>query len=158
MVGLPLFLGSPVSPHAAFCQIAGTAARLPAADLHDYLARDGSLHRLLNRFTQMTMVQLAQNVACNQVHSLEQRMARWLLTTADRVRADTFLLTQEFMGQMLGVSRPSVSETASKLQTEGIIRYSRGNLRILDRAALDGLACDCYRIVKAEFEVLAGNR
>jgi CRP-like cAMP-binding protein len=157
MVGLPLFLGSPVSPHAAFCQIAGSAARLPAAELHGYLARDGSLHRLLNRFTQTTMVQLAQNVACNQVHTLEQRMARWLLTTADRVRADTFLLTQEFLSQMLGVSRPSVSETASKLQTGGIIRYSRGHLRIVDRPALLRLACDCYRVLKAEFEALASS-
>jgi CRP-like cAMP-binding protein len=157
MVGLPLFLGSPTSPHAAFCQVAGRAARLPAADLHAYLAQDGALHRLLQRFTQTTMVQLAQNVACNRVHVLEQRMARWLLTTADRVGFDTFVLTQEFLGQMLGVTRPTVSETASKLQSDGVIRYARGNLRIVDRPALLRLACDCYPLLKAEFDALAAN-
>jgi CRP-like cAMP-binding protein len=152
MVGLPLFLGAPSSPHAAFCQIAGRAARLSAVDLHEFLAEDGELHRLLHRYTQTTMVQLSQNVACNQTHTTEQRTARWLLTTADRVRSNTFLLTQEFLGQMLGVRRPTVSEVASQLQADGLIEYTRGRIRILDRPALVRVACDCYLIVKAEFD------
>jgi CRP-like cAMP-binding protein len=156
-VGLPLFLGSPVSPHAAYCQIAGRAARLPAADLHEFLSRDGHLHRLLHRFTQTTMVQLSQNVACNQTHSAEQRAARWLLTTGDRVRDDRFTLTQDFLAQMLGVRRSTVSEVASKLQADGLIEYSRGNVHLADRPRLEEVACPCYAVVKAEFDALAAD-
>jgi CRP-like cAMP-binding protein len=156
-VGLPLFLGSSVSPHASFCQISGRAARLSAADLHDVLAQDGHLHRLLHRFTQTTMVQLSQNVACNQTHNSEQRAARWLLTTADRVRSDRVVLTQEFLAQMLGVRRSTVSEVAGRLQAAGLIEYSRGNVHVVDRPRLTGVACPCYGIVKAEFDALAAD-
>ncbi|MFR9806161.1 Crp/Fnr family transcriptional regulator [Pseudonocardia sp. RS010] len=155
LVGLPLFLGSPVSPHAAFCQIAGRAARLPAADLHDFLRQDGRLHRLLHRFTQTTMVQLAQSVACNRAHTTEQRASRWLLTTGDRVRSDRFVLTQDFLGQMLGVRRSTVSEVAGRLAADGLIEYSRGNVHLRDRPRLAEIACPCYGIVKAEFDALA---
>jgi CRP-like cAMP-binding protein len=156
-VGLPLFLGSPVSPHAAFCQVAGRAARLSAAELHEFLGQDGRLHRLLHRFTQTTMVQLAQNVACNRTHNTEQRTARWLLTTADRVRGDRFLLTQDFLAQMLGVRRSTVSEVAGKLQADGLIEYSRGNMHLLNRPRLTELACPCYGVLKAEFDALAAE-
>jgi len=154
MVGLPLFLGAPTSPNSAFCQIAGRAAGLSAADLHEFLGQDGHLHRLLHRFTQTTMVQLSQNVACNHAHNTEQRAARWLLTTADRVRGDTFALTPEFLGQMLGVRRATVSDTASKLQAAGLIRYSRWTVSVLDRDGLEKVACGCYAVVKAEFDAL----
>lgn len=156
-VGLPLFLGSSVSPHASFCQIAGRAARLSSADLHDFLAQDGHLHRLLHRFTQTTMVQLSQNVACNQAHNTEQRAARWLLTTSDRMRSDRFLLTQEFLAQMLGVRRSTVSEVAGRLQADGLVEYRRGNVRVVDRPGLLRVTCPCYGIVKAEFDALTAD-
>jgi CRP-like cAMP-binding protein len=154
MVGLPAFLGAATSPHASFCQIAGSAARMATADLRRALNRDGHLHSLLNRFTQSTMVQIAQNVVCNGTHSLEERMARWLLTTHDRVGHDQFDLTQQFLAQMLGARRPTVSQTASKLQSRGLIRYSRGVMTIVNRQGLERLTCDCYGIVKAEFDAI----
>lgn len=156
MVGLPLFLGAGSSPHSAFCQIPGTAARLAAEDLRRALTNDGALHRALNRFTQTTMVQIAQNVVCNSTHTSEQRAARWLLTTGDRVGRDEFPLTQQFLAQMLGVRRPTVSEIAGRLQAQALIRYTRGVITITDRAGLERATCSCYRIVKAEFDHLGG--
>jgi CRP-like cAMP-binding protein len=157
MVGLPVFLGRPTSPHASFCQVPGRAAVMSAGALRSVLSDDGALHGLLNRFTQATMVQVAQNVVCNGTHPVGQRAARWLLTTHDRVQRDEFPLTQEFLGQMLGARRPTVSETAGKLQAEGLIRYSRGRLTITDRPGLEQVACSCYAIVKAEFDALTGS-
>ena len=158
MVGLPVFLGQMCSPHAAFCQVSGAAARMPAAELAPVLADDGALHGLLSRFTQATMVQISQNVVCNSTHPLSQRAARWLLTTHDRVGQDEFPLTQQFLGQMLGAARPTVSETAGKLQARGLIRYSRGKMTITDRPGLEKAACSCYATVRAEFDRLTGNR
>jgi CRP-like cAMP-binding protein len=157
MVGLPVFLGRSTSPNAAFCQIPGQAALLPAVQLPPALSSGGALHGLLSRFTQATMVQIAQNVVCNTVHTLGQRAARWLLTTHDRVGRDQFQLTHEFFSQMLGASRPTVSETASKLQSGGLIRYRRGQLTITNRPGLEKAACDCYAIVRAEFDGLTGS-
>jgi CRP-like cAMP-binding protein len=154
MHGIPVFLGRATSPHASFCQIPGYAARLAAAELRDFLAADGALHHALNEFTQATIVQIAQNVVCNGSHPVAERAARWLLTTQDRVAGDEFPLTQEFLSQMLGVRRPTVSETARKLQAEGLIRYQRGVMTILDRPGLERASCDCYAIVKAEFDAL----
>lgn len=155
MVGLPAFLGAPTSPHPTFCQVAGTAARMSVDALRASLNGDGRLHLALNRLAQATMVQIAQNVVCNSTHTLDQRAARWLLTTHDRVDRDTFSLTQEFLAQMLGVRRPTVSETARRLQAQQLIRYSRGQLTITDRPGLEALSCDCYRVVRSEFEAMA---
>lgn len=154
MVGIPLFLGANSSPHASFCQIPGQSARLGADDLLGMLHDDGVLHRALNRFTQATMVQVAQNVVCNNSHGLEQRAARWLLTTRDRVQDDTFPLTQQFLAQMLGARRPTVSQTARRLQEQGLVAYSRGVMKILDAAALEAIACQCYDIVRREFNAM----
>jgi CRP-like cAMP-binding protein len=154
MVGVPVFLGRSTSPHATFCQVAGHAAAMPAGDLRPALAHGGELHGLLHRFTQATMVQIAQNVVCNSTHNLTQRAARWLLTTHDRVTSDEFPLTQEFLGQMLGARRPTVSETAGKLQAQGLIRYARGRITITDRPGLEHTACPCYGVVRAEFDAL----
>jgi CRP-like cAMP-binding protein len=156
MVGLPLFLGVMTSPNAVFSQVAGRSAVLAGGALSAFLASDGALHGLLHRYTQVMLVQVSQNVVCNNAHAIEKRAARWLLMTADRVRADKFPLTQEFLGQMLGVRRQSVSEAASRLQAEGLIRYSRGIVSIVDRPALEEVACSCYRIVRAEFARTAG--
>jgi CRP-like cAMP-binding protein len=155
MLGLPLFLGAVTSPTMAYCQVPGRAARLAAEDFHQFLARDGQLHGLLHRYTQTTMVQMSQNVACNIAHLTEQRAARWILTTGDRTGSDRFPITQEFLAQMLGVRRTTVSEVASKFQANGLITYTRGNLTILDRPRLTDTACECYIVIKKEFDQLA---
>jgi CRP-like cAMP-binding protein len=154
MAGLPVFLGVGASPNTIFAQIPGLALRMRAEQLRDVLAGDGALHRQLHRYIQATMVQLSQNVACNRLHSTEERAARWLLMTADRVNADQFPLTQEFLAQMLGVRRGTVSLTAGLLHQAGLISYRRGIITIEDRAGLHDAACDCYDIVHGEFEKL----
>ena len=154
MVGLPAFLGITHSPHIVFCQVPGSALRLSVQQLRDLLVGDGALHASLNRSVQALMVQIAQNVACNRIHSTEARSARWLLTTQDRVGAETFTLTQQFLAQMLGVRRPTVSQTARNLQTAGLISYTRGTVTITDRARLIEAACDCYQIVRDETQRL----
>ncbi|RBY95834.1 Crp/Fnr family transcriptional regulator [Blastococcus sp. TF02-8] len=155
MAGLPAFLGTAESPHDCYCQVAGSAVRLATGDLRRFLASDGALHDLLHRYTQATMVQLAQNVACNRLHTTEERCARWLLQTRDRVGADEFTLTQEFLAQMLGVRRGTVSLTAGVLQQAGMIRYTRGRITVVDADALHEAACECYDIVQAEYRRLA---
>lgn len=157
MVGLPVFLGAASSPQAAYCHVGGDSVRVSAQHFREALNRGGTLHSLLNRFTQAMMVQLAQNAACSRSHSTVARMARWLATTQDRVGRDQFPLTQEFIAQMLGVHRPTVSDTAQRMQAEGLIRYSRGIITIADRAELERRACDCYRIVKAEFDDMSSS-
>jgi CRP-like cAMP-binding protein len=154
IVGLPLFLGATSSPHASFCQVPGRATSMTAEDFGKALAGSDELAGLLSRCTQATLVQTAQNVACNSTHRLEQRACRWLLTTHDRVDRDEFSLTQEFFAQMLAVRRPTLSEVAASLQGRGLIRYRRGVMTILDRQGIEARSCDCYRVVKAEFDAL----
>jgi CRP-like cAMP-binding protein len=151
MVGLPVFLGVTASPNTVFAQVSGTAWRLSADDLRTVLVGNGALHRQLHRYIQALMVQLSQNVACNRLHTTEERAARWLLMTADRVGAGQFALTHEFLGQMLGVRRATVSLTAGLLHNAGLISYRRGVITIDDRAGLEEVACDCYGIVRGEF-------
>jgi CRP-like cAMP-binding protein len=158
MVGLPVFLGAGASPNKAFVQVSGPAVRMPAHRLVEFLSSgDGSLHSRLHRYTQATIVQLAQSVACNQLHSTEKRTARWLLTTRDRVDNDTFPITQDFLAQMLGVRRATVSGVAASLQEAGVISYHRGVLSILDNAALESATCECYWIIRDEYEQLLGD-
>ncbi|MFI5911975.1 Crp/Fnr family transcriptional regulator [Dactylosporangium sp. NPDC051541] len=154
MSGLPVFLGASASPNTVFAQVAGLALRMRTHELRDFLTHDGALHRLLHRYIQATMVQLSQNVACNRLHTTEERTARWLLMTADRVGDTRFALTQEFLAQMLGVRRATVSITAGVLHNAGLISYTRGLITIDDRDRLAEAACDCYRIVRAEFDNL----
>jgi CRP-like cAMP-binding protein len=151
---LPVFLGSRTSPNTVMCQMSGDAVRLPATALPELLNGDGALHDMLHRYTQATIVLLAQSVACNRAHSIEERASRWLLMTRDRVDSDTFDLTQEFLAQMLGVRRASVSVTQGVLQSAGLIRYSRGRITIVDRRRLEEAACDCYPIIRDEFRRL----
>lgn len=159
MVGLPVFLGTAVSPHSAFCQVPGPAVRMPASDLSGFLASgDGSMHSRLHRYTQATIVQLAQTVACNQLHNTEQRTARWLLMTRDRVGDDTFPMTQQFLAQMLGVRRATVSGIATAFQQAGIISYHRGVISIEDNAALESTTCECYWLVRDEHAQLLDGR
>ncbi len=150
MVGLPTFLGARTSPNDAYCQVPGRALGLGVGQLREVLSDDGSLHRLLSLYAQATIVQLSQNVACNRLHSAEQRCARWLLMTHDRAVRDEFPLTHEFLARMLGVRRATVTEIAGRLQDKELIRYRRGVITVLDRENLEILACECYQIIRDE--------
>lgn len=159
MVGIPVFLGQDSTPGKALMQVPGTALRMPVEVFRrDVVDVPGSrLQILLQHYTHALMVQMAQGVACNRLHTVEQRAARWLLTTRDRVGGPTYPLTQEFLAMMLGVRRASVSEVASTLQEEELIRYNRGVITILDSPGLEARACVCYRIIRDEFDrMLAG--
>jgi CRP-like cAMP-binding protein len=155
VVGLPVFLGARSFAGVALVQVAGDAYRMESESFRR-AAQDGQLHSLLQRYTLAFLTQVSQGTACNRSHSTEQRLARWLLIMRDRVGRNEFPLTHEFMGQMLGVRRATVTETAQALQETGLIRYSRGTMTITNPAGLQRAACECYRIVKDEFERLLG--
>ena len=156
LVGLPLFLGTRSSPGRAFTQIGGDNLRMDAGAFAEFANSMVSLRRSLQLYTQGFLVQVSQSVACNQLHAADQRLARWLLSCADRVGEDRFPLTQEFMAQMLGVRRATVSEAAGALQDRGLVKYSRGTIEIRDRPALTEAACGCYRIVRDQYDKLLG--
>jgi CRP-like cAMP-binding protein len=156
MLGLPLFLGVTQVTGQAFSQIPGTALRIEA-DRFRALAAGGKLRELMQRYTVALFTQISQVSACNRLHLAEERFARWLLMTHDRMGKDDFMLTQEFLSQMLGVRRATVSEIAAKAQDDGIIRYARGQLTVLDRARLEARSCECYAVIRAEFERLLGK-
>ena len=157
MVGLPAFFGAPTAPWRALCQIPGHAYRIRAEELKAHLNSGRALGGVIMRYANALMAMLAQSAACNRAHSLEERMCRWLLITRDRVDADEFPLTQEFLGQMLGVRRPTVSLAGGVLQKAGLIKYTRGRITILDRAALESASCECYAFVKQQFDDAFGE-
>lgn len=130
----------------------GRAYRLPAAEFKELIREPSRITAVLHRYTQALMVQISQGTACNRAHSNQQRCARWLLLTRDRVGGDEFVLTQEFLAQMLGVRRATVSGVANQLQAEGIITYSRGQVRIVDRARLGQVSCGCYEVIRKEYD------
>jgi CRP-like cAMP-binding protein len=157
MVGVPVFLDASLILGRSFAQVPGEASRIEASAFREALDRTPRLRQLLSRYTMTLLNQLAQNSACNRTHEIEQRLARWLLMTHDRVNADTFPLTQEFMAHMLAVSRPTVSIAAGILQKAGLISYWRGNVTVTDRPGLEAASCECYRIVRAQFDHLVGS-
>jgi CRP-like cAMP-binding protein len=157
MAGLPVFLqATRTSSHMSFSQVPGQALRMPAGQFSEFIAspQNGGLHTALNRYTQALMSMIARAVACNALHSVQQRACRWLLQTHDRVGTGEFLLTQEFLGQMLGATRASVNEVAKELQEAGAIDYSRGRITIIDRDQLESRSCECYGVVREEFDRL----
>ncbi len=156
MVGLPLFLGRDTVPLGTFCQVPGEAVKMRSEVLRAEVKPGDKLHGLLQRFTEARFVFAAQSSACNRLHSVQQRASRWLLHTHDRVGSNEFLLTQEFLAEMLGVRRASVSEVAGDLQRGGFISYSRGRIAVLDRAGLEERSCECYGIIRKEFDRLPG--
>jgi CRP-like cAMP-binding protein len=155
VVGLPILLGTVGTPGRTFVQIAGSAFRVEAAILKQEFERSGELRRHLLRYMQGYMVQSAQTAACNRLHNIEERLARWLLSCRDRMQSDHLLLTQEFLGQMLGSPRTTVTLAAQLLQRAGMIDYSRGVVTVKDRAQLEHAACECYGIVRNEFQRLS---
>ena len=148
MVGVPLALGVAVSPVRALVQGPGAALRMRSAQFLSELRRSPQLQRAVSRYTYDLMVQVTQTAACNRFHQVEARLARWLLMTQERVGSNRFRLTQEMLGAMLGVLRVAVTNAAGALQQKKIIRYSRGEISILDPKALEAVACSCYQIVK----------
>jgi CRP-like cAMP-binding protein len=157
MAGLPVFLqASLTSAHMAFSQIPGKALRMSAAEFNDFISggHNGGLNVAMNRYTQALISMIARAVACNALHPVQQRACRWLLTTHDRVGEDEFLLTQEFLGQMLGVTRASVNEVMRELQEAGAIDYTRGRINVLKQAELESRSCECYEVVRKEVDRL----
>jgi CRP-like cAMP-binding protein len=154
--GTPLVLASKTSPHQAIVQIPDGALRMQAEVFINQLEQIPNLKRLMLRYTQALMIQIAQTAACNCLHSIEERLARWLLQTQDRAQSDFLDLTQDFLSAMLGVRRATVSVAAGSLQTAGMIKYRRGKITILDREALEEISCECYRATKAEYDRLLG--
>ena len=157
MLGLPAVFGAAASPTRGICQIAGWALRVPTATLVEAAPRGGVLFGRLVRYSQARATSLARSVACNRLHSASQRYARWVLTTHDRVADDEFPITQEFLAQMLGVTRPTVSVAGQELQAAGLIHFAQGRLTVDDRAGLEAVSCDCYAAVRAAFDELLGD-
>ncbi len=152
MIGLPLFLGTEMTPGRAFSQVPGYAYRLSAAAFKDLIREPSRMTAVLHRYTQALMVQISQSTACNRVHSDDRRCARWLLQTHDRVGEDEFMLPLEFLAQMLGVQPTLASEIAARFEAGGIIRYSRDIVRVLDRGCLEEASCNCYWVIRKEYD------
>jgi CRP-like cAMP-binding protein len=158
MTGLAVLLGAEQSTSRVLVQIAGQAERMEAAVLQREARRNDHFRRLLYLYAHAFMTQIAQSTACSRLHAAEQRLARWLLICRDRVGRDEMPITQETMSVMLGVRRATVTEAASRLQREGLIRYRRGVVAIMDRPGLEAVTCECYQIVREEFDRLLGVR
>jgi CRP-like cAMP-binding protein len=154
MSNISAVLGVSKSPHEAVVQIPDGAMRLPVRVLLDEFKRAGALHNLLLRYMQGLLLQTSQIAACNRLHSISERLARWLLMSNDRCVCDDLPFTQEFLSLMLGVRRAGVTEAALVLQTEECISYKRGHIQIIDRQALEDYSCDCYAVIKEEFDLL----
>ncbi|MDQ2767563.1 MAG: Crp/Fnr family transcriptional regulator [Gemmatimonadota bacterium] len=155
MVGIPVLLRATSEPTRAIVQVVGAAFRIEAAAFREVVSESEHLERILLRYALALFNQVAQSVACNRLHSLEERCARWLLITHDRVDGDVFKLTQEFLSYMLGVHRPAVTLAAGVLQSAGYIKYSRGTIRVTDRVGLEEASCSCYQATRDDYELLA---
>lgn len=154
MLGISLFMGGETTPSQAVVQSAGFGLRLKAQMLKDEFARFGPMMHLLLRYTQALITQMAQTAVCNRHHSVDQQLCRWLLLSLDRLASNELSMTQELIANMLGVRREGVTEAAGKLQDAGLIRYRRGRITVLDRPRLEAQACECYQVVKTEFDRL----
>lgn len=154
IVGLPALMGTQTLPFKTFVQIPGEGWRVEAEALKAEIAGSEPLNQLLQNYMQTLFVHAGQSSACNRLHSMRERCARWLLTTADRIGSDEFNLTQEFLAEMLGARRAAVNEVCHELQHQNLIRYSRGHIRILNHSGLELVACECYGLIKAEYERL----
>ena len=154
LVGISLFMGGETTPSRAVVQSAGHGYRLKAGILKREFARGGQLQHLALRFTQALITQMAQTAVCNRHHAVDQQLCRWLLLSLDRLPGKELMMTQELIANMLGVRREGVTEAASKLQADGLIHYSRGHITVLDRPKLEKQVCECYAVVKKEFDRL----
>ncbi len=158
IVGISLFMGGESTPSRAVVQSAGDGFRLKAQTMKDEFNRAGPVLHLLLRYTQALITQMAQTAVCNRHHSLDQQLCRWLLLSLDRLQGNNLVMTQELIANMLGVRREGVTEAALKLQKAGLIRYARGQISVLDRAGLELRTCECYAVVKNEYDRLLPDR
>jgi CRP-like cAMP-binding protein len=154
VVGISLFMGGDTTPSRAVVQSAGQGYRLKAAILKAEFERGGVSQHILLRYTQALITQMTQTAVCNRHHSVDQQLCRWLLLSLDRLPSNVLVMTQELIGNMLGVRREGVTEAAGHLQKAGIIQYSRGRITVLDRPKLEARVCECYKVVKRETERL----
>ncbi len=156
MAGVPILLDAGTTPMQTLTQIPGQAVRVKGEIIKEAFDKGGALRHILHRYIHATIVLGSQTAACNRLHRIEARLCRWLLMSSDGVGKEELFLTQEFLSTMLGVRRAGVSEAASQLMGKGLIRYQRGRIQIVDRKSLETVACECYRVVKAEYERLFG--
>ena len=154
IVGISLFMGGESTPSRAVVQSAGAGFRLRAQVVKDEFNRAGPVLHLLLRYTQALITQMAQTAVCNRHHSLDQQLCRWLLLSLDRLQDNELVMTQELIANMLGVRREGVTEAALKLQQDGMIRYARGRITVIDRSAIERRTCECYAVVQKEYERL----
>ena len=157
LVGVALFMGGETTPSRAIVQSAGSAYRLPGHLMKEEFVRGGAMQHLLLRYTQALLTQMAQTAVCNRHHSVDQQLCRWLLLSLDRLPSNELTMTQELIANMLGVRREGVTEAAGKLQSAGLIQYSRGRITVVDRPGLEARACECYDVVKRESDRLLPN-
>jgi CRP-like cAMP-binding protein len=155
--GLPALWNQPQMSHSVVVQSAGTGIRVRSGIVRELFLRGGMLQTLVHNFAYLQMTQTAQSVLCNRLHTVDQRLARWLLVSADRMESEELRLTHEFLSHMLGVQRSTVTVAAGEMQRQGMIGYSRGKIYLLDRPRLAGAACECYSIVAAAYERLLRN-
>jgi CRP-like cAMP-binding protein len=158
MAGVCALLGHKMMPHSVVMQCGGSGLRIRSGVLRDEFLKGGQFAHQIHTFLYMQMVQSAQSVLCGRLHSVDMRMARWMLTAADRMGTDSLQITQEFLAQMLGSRRSTVTVAAGELQRQGLIDYSRGRVRIVDRPGLEAKTCECYAVVKATYDELIGDR
>jgi CRP-like cAMP-binding protein len=157
VVGVSLFMGGDTTPSSAVVQTTGYAYRLERRRLKQEFERGGLLQRLLLRYTQALLTQMAQTAVCNRHHSVEQQLCRWLLLTLDRLPTNELVMTQELVASMLGVRREGITEAAGNLQRDGLISYRRGHISVLDRSGLETHACECYAVVRKELDRLLSD-
>jgi len=157
LIGVSLFMGGETTTSGAVVQSAGYAYRLKSGVLKEEFLRAGAMQHLLLRYTQALLTQMAQTAVCNRHHSLDQQLCRWLLLSLDRLPGSELVMTQELMANMLGVRREGVTEAAGNLQGAGLIKYSRGRIAVLNRTGLETRTCECYAVVKREFDRLLPN-
>lgn len=158
IVGISLFMGGDTTPSRAVVQSAGAGFRLRSRAIHDEFEQAGPVMHLLLRYTQALITQMAQTAVCNRHHTLDRQLCRWLLLSLDRLKGNELIMTQELIANMLGVRREGVTEAALKLQASGLIRYARGHITVLDRNGLEARTCECYAVVKKEYDRLLPAR
>ena len=157
VVGISLFMGGESTPSRAVVQSAGHGMRLNASAMKGEFNRSGPVMHLMLRYTQALITQMAQTAVCNRHHTLDKQLCRWLLLSLDRLQGNDLVMTQELIANMLGVRREGVTEAAGKLQAHGMIRYARGRITVLDRPGLEQRVCECYKVVKLEYDRLLPN-
>ncbi len=156
VIGIALFMGGNTMPNRAVVRSAGSALRMKTKALQAEFVRGGTFQKLLLRYTQALMTQISQTAVCNRLHSVDQQLCRWLLLSHDRLHSDKLIMTHDLIANMLGVRREGITVSAHRLQERGMISYVRGTIMILDRQGLEAAACECYQVVKSEYDRLLG--